>query len=219
MSGGLQYLDLVVELVKLLGELVVLLGIAEQIATLGGNAPPLHLVGVAAELGLGQAALSAGLGVVTTLQGLLPLGLEGAMVDPGVAAGGGEGRVEMRRPSLAPGVQGGLAVPGTLLGGGEARRHGGVDLPGGGHQHGGALPPAITGDGLADSEIDDHAAGDELFMGEAADELDLLPVVELARQAEGDLAGELGILALLGGLDGVPQALAILHPGGGMAGG
>ena len=159
MSGGLQHLDLVVEIVELLGKLVVLLGIAEQVAALGGDAPPLQLVGMAAELGLGQTVESPGLGVVTTLQGLLPLGLEGAMVDPGVAAGGGEGRVEMRRPSLAPGVQGGLAVPGTLLGGGEARQCGGVDLPGGRHQHGCTLLPAITGDGLADGEIEDHATG------------------------------------------------------------
>ena len=51
----------------------------EQIAALGGDAPPLQLVGMAAEHGLGQTALSAGLGVVTTLQGLLPLGLEAAI--------------------------------------------------------------------------------------------------------------------------------------------
>ena len=50
-------------------------------------------------------------------------------------------------------------------------------------------------------------------MGEAVDELDLLAKVELARQAESELAGKLGVVALLGGLDGVPQALAILHPG------
>ena len=66
---------------------------------------------------------------------------------------------------------------------------------------------------------EDHATGGELRFREAADELDLLAKVELARQAESELAGKLGVVALLGGLDGVPQALAILHPGRCMAGG
>lgn len=41
----------------------------------------------------------------------------------------------------------------------------------------------------------------------------MLPVIELSGQAEGDLAGELGVATHLGRLDGIPQVLAVPRQG------
>ena len=57
-----------------------------------------------------------------------------------------------------------------------------------------------------DIEIGDHAFLDELGFDELARQLDVVFLRELAGQGELDLAGKLRILALLGGLDRVPQS-------------
>lgn len=126
------------------------------------------------------------------------------MVEAGIAAGGGEGGVEMIGPTLAPYVEDRLAVPGDLLLRGEAGGSAAVELPGRGHEDRGALWSAVTRGGLADGGIDEDAADRELLGDVAMEPLQMLPVIELAGQAEGDLPGELGIFTLLGRLDGIP---------------
>jgi hypothetical protein len=59
-------------------------------------------------------------------------------------------------------------------------------------------------------EVGDHAAFDELLFDELAGERDALLLVQLARNRELHLAGKLRVLALLAGLDLVPQASAIV---------
>ena len=49
-----------------------------------------------------------------------------------------------------------------------------------------------------------------------AQERDLLAVFQFNGQPYFDLAGELGVLAFLCGLDGVPEGVAVEDPGGGI---
>ena len=65
-----------------------------------------------------------------------------------------------------------------------------------------------------DAEVRDHALGDEFALDEVAEQRDLFGAGELDGQADFDLARDLGILALLRGLDRVPQALAVEYPVG-----
>src|SRR3546814_3952980 len=67
------------------------------------------------------------------------------------------------------------------------------------------LGPTVLADVPMDIEIGDHAFLDQLGLHELARQLDVVFLRQLARQSELDLAGKLGILALLGGLDRVPQ--------------
>jgi hypothetical protein len=59
-------------------------------------------------------------------------------------------------------------------------------------------------------EIGDHAAIDELALDEVARQPDALGLVQLARNGELDLAGQLGVLAQLGRLDRIPQLFAVV---------
>jgi hypothetical protein len=68
---------------------------------------------------------------------------------------------------------------------------------------------AVRADIPMDIEIGDHALGDELGLDEVARQLDGVLFRQFARQGELDFAGQLRILALLGGLDCVPQFLAV----------
>jgi hypothetical protein len=60
-------------------------------------------------------------------------------------------------------------------------------------------------------EIGDHTAVDKLGFHKLAREPDALDLVQLMRDRELDLARELRILAYLGGLDRVPEFIAILQ--------
>ena len=66
---------------------------------------------------------------------------------------------------------------------------------------------AVGADIPMDIEIGDHALFDELGLDEVAGQLDALFLGQLARNGELDLARKLRVLALLGGLDRVPQLL------------
>ena len=59
-------------------------------------------------------------------------------------------------------------------------------------------------------EIGDHAAIDELALHEVARQFDAVGLVHLARDGELDLARELRVLSLLGGLDVIPQPFAVM---------
>jgi len=109
--------------------------------------------------------------VIAALERFLVLGLVGAVVDAGVAAGGGECGVEMIGPTLAPSVEDRLAVSGDLLFRGEARGGAGVERPGRGHEDRGASCSAVTRDGLADGESDEDVAGGELLGNVAMQQL------------------------------------------------
>lgn len=111
------------------GQGVVLLDVADEIAALGADAFALQGASAAAELGLRQAIEVLGEVVIAAFERLVALGLEGAVVDAGVAAGGGKRGIEMIGPTLAPGVEDRLAVPGALLLHGEARGRSVVELP------------------------------------------------------------------------------------------
>src|SRR3546814_3510348 len=58
--------------------------------------------------------------------------------------------------------------------------------------------------------VRDHAAFDELFFYKIANELDALLLVQLARNRKLHLARQLRVLALLAGLNLVPQGRAIV---------
>ena len=58
-------------------------------------------------------------------------------------------------------------------------------------------------------EIGDHAAVDELPFDKVARQFDALCPCQLAGDGELDLAGKLGIFALLGRLDRIPKTLAL----------
>jgi hypothetical protein len=60
-----------------------------------------------------------------------------------------------------------------------------------------------------DVEVGDHAPSDKLSLDEVARQFDALALVELAGEGELDLAGQLGILPLLGRLDRIPQTFPL----------
>lgn len=74
---------------------MMLFGSAEEIPAPGADAFTFQGGSNASELGFRQTIEIPGTVVIAAFERLLVLGLEGAVVDAGVAAGGGEGGVEM----------------------------------------------------------------------------------------------------------------------------
>lgn len=68
---------------------------------------------------------------------------------------------------------------------------------------------AVRADVPMDIQIRDHAARDKLLGDEIAGKVDTLRLVHLARNRKLNLAGKLRVLALLGGLDLVPEGFPI----------
>ena len=68
---------------------------------------------------------------------------------------------------------------------------------------------AVGADVPVHIEIGDHAEVDELALHEVPGQRDPIGLAHLAGNGELDLARELGVDPLLGGLDVVPQPLAI----------
>ncbi len=139
--------------------------LAQEIAALGALPLALEGGGGAAELGLGLAVEGRGLVPVASGQGVLALGLEGAVVDPLGDGGALERLVDMPGPGLAPGLQQGPAVPGGLLlpEAGSARW---IEAAHGEEEMGVGVAAAVAGAAVVDGEIDDHAAGGELLLRE-----------------------------------------------------
>jgi hypothetical protein len=62
----------------------------------------------------------------------------------------------------------------------------------------------VIGIVAVDADVGDHASRDEFTHYEVAEQCDLLFVLELDGQPYFDLARDLGVLARLGGFDGIP---------------
>ena len=131
------------------------------------------------------------------------------MIDPGGQAPGCQQLVGARRQQLAPGLGQLGRVPGPLLGP-EPRpahhphrqQHMAVRLE----------PPLPVRCPMVDVQVRDHAASDEHLLHQAAGQLDIVAQRQLLRQRELDLACQLGVFALLGCLDRVPQHRPLRQP-------
>ena len=135
-----------------------------------------------------------------------PLRRQGAMVDPRVNIQLGKTLVHMVGPRLAPLLQERRAVPlDNLLA--EALP---VDFAHRQHDVRVRLGLAVLPHVPMHIEVGHHAAFDKLLFDEIAGELDALLLVQLARNRELDFARQLRVLALLAGLDLVPQGRAIV---------
>ena len=131
-----------------------------------------------------------------------------AMVDPDIMAQLGAALVDVIGPALAPAGQLGRSVPlPHLLA--EALR---PDFAHRQHHMRVRLRLPLRIMIPMHVEIRHHAAVDELGLHEVAGELHAIVAVQLARQGELHLTGELRILAFLRGLDLVPQCRAIGKP-------
>ena len=142
------------------------------------------------------------------LKGLVPLCLQGAVVDALFDAGAFEGKVGVPRPCLPPVFEKPDLVPVAVLGG-EAF---GVDLAGGEQDMGVVVAIIAVAPRRVQGDIRDHAAIHELFLGEVPDQLDPLRMGQLGRQGHAHLAGHLAVLTRLGFLDTVPQLGSVGDP-------
>jgi len=130
------------------------------------------------------------------------LGFQAAVIDPRIDVALRQRAVHMIGPALAPLFDQRGLVPvadlcaKTILGHFAHRQH---DM-------GVGLCLAILANIPMDIEIGDHAFLHELGFHEFARQLDVVFLRQLAGKGELDLAGELGILALFGSLDRVPQS-------------
>src|SRR3954451_9891867 len=113
--------------------------------------------------------------------------------------------VRLRGPRLAPALKLAEAVPRPHLAPEPVR----TGLAHAQHHVRVRLRLALCVDRPMHVEVGHHAARDELLLHELAGERDGLSTDKLARHSELDLAGELRVLALLAGLDLVPQHRAI----------
>src|SRR3984957_361971 len=69
-----------------------------------------------------------------------------------------------------------------------------------------------------DADVGDHAFGDKLTSDVVADQCELFAFGKFDGKPYFDLACDLGVLAALGGFNGVPEGVPVLDPGGGAAG-
>ena len=130
------------------------------------------------------------------------------MVDPQRVARPLQGGVAVLRPGFPPVLQHCHGVPVAVLGG-EAVR---IDLAGG-QQDMGVVVALVAGQPRRmERDVRDHAPIHEGPLAEGADQRDPLRVAQLGRQRHPDLAGELAVLAGLGGLHPVPQRGAVMDP-------
>lgn len=127
--------------------------------------------------------------------------LKRPVIDPRFDTELGQALVDVASPRLAPAFKNFYPVPVADLGA-EAvpvhRAHGEHDM-------GVGLGPAVFADVPMDIEVGDHALGDKFPFDEIPRQFDALAFVQFARNRELDLAGELGVLAFLGGFDRVPK--------------
>jgi len=127
------------------------------------------------------------------------------VIDPRVDIELGQPRVDVFGPSLAPVGQQIGPVPVANLRAEPLF----ADLAHGQHHMRMRLGLAVGANIPMHIEIRDHAARDELTGHKVAGEADAFDLVQLARDGELDLAGELRVLAHFGGFDRVPQRFAI----------
>ena len=119
-----------------------------------------------------------------------------------------QGGVAVLRPGFPPVLQNRHGVPVAVLGGEPL----GVDLAGGEHDVGVVVALVAGQPRRVQGDVRDHATVHEGPLAEVADQLDALRVAQLGGQGHPDLAGELAVLARLGGLDPVPQLGAVMDP-------
>ncbi len=136
---------------------------------------------------------------------------EGSMIDPRLKAQLRQPRVDVVGPRLAPMRQQFGAIPVPRLGAEPKIAAFAFDqFAQGEHDMGVRLGAAVLGDVPMHVEVGDHAAIDELPLHVIPGQRDALRLVHLTGQGKLDLARQLRVLALLAGLDRVPQRRAIL---------
>ena len=133
------------------------------------------------------------------------LSVQTAMIDTRIDIEFGKPGIDVTGPALAPLFEQRGCIPVPDLGAeavlvDRARRQHDMSM-GFGETVGADIPMHI--------EIGDHAAIDELGLHELAREANALRLVQLARDRELDLAGELRVLAKLGRLDRIPELFAV----------
>lgn len=133
------------------------------------------------------------------------LGFQGPVVDSRGDPGLVEGRVHGLGPGGSPTLQNLLSVPvpgfvpkSAVLEGAEGEEYVGVGVP-------------LVG---VDSHVGDHSLLDTVGVHPSLQEPDVVGKVQLIRKGELEFPGELGVLALLGGLHSVPEGSPVLGPGG-----
>ena len=134
------------------------------------------------------------------------LRLQRAMIYAGINIQLGQPLVDMIGPRLAPLLQERIAVPlahllPEALGANLAHRQ---------HDMRVRLGLAVLAPVPMHIEVRDHAPIDKLLFDEIAGEAHALSRVHLARDRELDFARQLRVLALLAGLDFIPQASAVV---------
>lgn len=132
------------------------------------------------------------------------------MVDAGGNAVPFKRPVLILRPEDAPVLQQGLAVPLARL---EAAQAQGRCLPQREQDVRMVVARIVTflEDRLMDRQVGDHTAADEDFLDERYKQFSACTGIELVRQRQSDLAGELCILAAFHPLDERPELLAVLE--------
>jgi hypothetical protein len=133
------------------------------------------------------------------------LRLQAAVIDPRIDIEFGKALVDMIGPALAPLLDQLGLVPLAHLRAEPVF----ADFAHGEHDMGVGLGLAVRANIPMDIEVGDHALFDELGLGKLARQLDALFLGQLARNGEFDLAGKLRVLALLGGLDRIPELFAV----------
>jgi hypothetical protein len=133
------------------------------------------------------------------------LRLQAAVIDPRVDIEFGQALVDVIGPALAPLLDQLGLVPVAHLRAEPVF----ADLAHGEHDMGVGLGLAVRANIPMDIEVGDHALFDELGLGKLPRQLDALFLGQLARNGEFDLAGKLRVLALLGGLDRVPELFPV----------
>ncbi|MCY1169339.1 hypothetical protein D9M73_93640 [compost metagenome] len=137
-----------------------------------------------------------------------PLRVVAAVIDTGFDAERCQPVVDVLGPAFAPLLEQRRRVPLAHLRAEPVRS----DLAGGEHDMGMGFGLAVGADVPVDVEIGDHAAADELLGHKLASERHALRFRQFARDRGFDLAGKLGVLALLSRLDLVPQRFAVPQP-------
>lgn len=143
--------------------------------------------------------------------GFLPLHRKAAVIDAGGEAVTPQKLVLPSGKFSPPTLQQVVGVPFPRLGPVEALRGRLAQRK----QHMGMMIARVVTalpDRRVNGEIRHHTPTDELLGHKAAHQLKALLVSQLMRQRHIDFAGELGVAALLAGLDVRPQLFAVLHP-------
>ena len=152
-----------------------------------------------------------GAGHVLALQGVVPLRHKGAVVNPHLPPRARQRGIAGHRPFGPPQIQQLLAVPFPCLHGIQSVRGCPAQCQ---HDMGMVIVAALPllRHGVMQGDVRHHAPVHKMPLHEAAHQLQPLCGVQLVRQRHIELAGKLGVGALLHALDRAPQQLPVFQP-------